>query len=229
MALDYPFGIGPLQFASFPEDPHNSYLNAFIAGGWLSGACLSDADAGDAGRRHCASCSCARPGSRPTIAVFAAYLGVAAESFIIDTDHWRHYFLILGVLWGLMAVSRGYQRSAGRPRPRRNRPPIGLKPAPLRSPAGQSYTFAAGLAERSAARLAHQSGGLGVASSNLAAPTNYFAGSNSIRPLVCRPPTWLAFGGTLSPILAQCREVQDWSLKLQNCTAPNATADEPAH
>jgi hypothetical protein len=23
-------------------------------------------------------------------------------------DHWRHYFLLLGVLWGLMAVSRPY-------------------------------------------------------------------------------------------------------------------------
>ena len=33
-----PFGIGPLQFhKNFPEDPHNSYLNAFMAGGWLSG------------------------------------------------------------------------------------------------------------------------------------------------------------------------------------------------
>jgi hypothetical protein len=32
--------------------------------------------------------------------------------------------------------------------------------------------YSLGAAERSAARLAHQSGGLGVASSNLAAPTN---------------------------------------------------------
>ena len=40
LALDEPFGIGPLQFAKFfPEDPHNSYLNAFMAGGWLAGAC----------------------------------------------------------------------------------------------------------------------------------------------------------------------------------------------
>ena len=39
-ALDMPFGIGPLQFSKyFPEDPHNSYLNAFMAGGWLAGAC----------------------------------------------------------------------------------------------------------------------------------------------------------------------------------------------
>ena len=40
MALDLPFGIGPLQFNRyFPEDTHNSYLNAFMSGGWLSGVC----------------------------------------------------------------------------------------------------------------------------------------------------------------------------------------------
>ena len=41
-------------------------------------------------------------------AVYAAYLGTVAESVIIDIDHWRHYFLILGVLWGMMAASRPY-------------------------------------------------------------------------------------------------------------------------
>ena len=40
MALDLPFGIGPLQFHNyFPEDTHNSYLNAFMSGGWISGIC----------------------------------------------------------------------------------------------------------------------------------------------------------------------------------------------
>ena len=44
---------------------------------------------------------------RPTyIAVYCAFVGIVAESAIIDSDHWRHYFLLLGVLWGLMAVSR---------------------------------------------------------------------------------------------------------------------------
>ncbi len=40
------------------------------------------------------------------LAIYAAFAGVALESLIIDSDHWRHYFLILGVLWGLMAASR---------------------------------------------------------------------------------------------------------------------------
>ncbi len=37
MALDYPFGMGPLQF-QFPEAPHNVYLNPSSSGGWISGA-----------------------------------------------------------------------------------------------------------------------------------------------------------------------------------------------
>lgn len=40
MALELPFGIGPLQFHTyFPEDTHNSFLNAFMSGGWISGIC----------------------------------------------------------------------------------------------------------------------------------------------------------------------------------------------
>src|SRR5260370_14400039 len=40
MAPHLPFGIGPLQFHNyFPEDTHNSSLNAFMSGAWLSGAC----------------------------------------------------------------------------------------------------------------------------------------------------------------------------------------------
>ena len=39
VALDEPFGVGPLQFTRlfFPEDPHNTFLNSFMSGGWLSG------------------------------------------------------------------------------------------------------------------------------------------------------------------------------------------------
>ena len=38
MALDFPTGIEPLQFRRFfPEDTHNSFLNAFMSGGWISG------------------------------------------------------------------------------------------------------------------------------------------------------------------------------------------------
>ena len=38
LMLDFPLGIGPMQFTNyFTEDPHNSFLDAFVAGGWLGG------------------------------------------------------------------------------------------------------------------------------------------------------------------------------------------------
>ena len=39
-------------------------------------------------------------------------IALHVESAIIDIDHWRHYFLILGALWGLMAASRPYLATA---------------------------------------------------------------------------------------------------------------------
>ena len=63
------------------------------------------------------------------IAVYCAFVGAAAESVLIDSDHWRHYFLLLGVTWGLMIVSQPYRRRlapreapalAGRPLLRRS-------------------------------------------------------------------------------------------------------------
>lgn len=44
--------------------------------------------------------------------IYAAYVSVVAESVFIDIEHWRHYFLILGALWGLMAASCAYARPA---------------------------------------------------------------------------------------------------------------------
>jgi hypothetical protein len=51
------------------------------------------------------------------IAAFAAFVGVALEGFIIDTDHWRSYFLILGMVWGLAAATLRQRRHAMRPAP----------------------------------------------------------------------------------------------------------------
>jgi hypothetical protein len=44
------------------------------------------------------------------IAAYAAFVGEAVEGFIVDTDHWRHFFLVLGLLWGLTAASINLRR-----------------------------------------------------------------------------------------------------------------------
>src|SRR5436190_20531904 len=114
MALDLPFGIGPLQFIRyFPEDTHNSYLNAFMSGGWVSGVCYPALVFITAlnGFRYI---FVRAPWQRAYLAVFAAYLGTVGESFIIDTDHWRHFWMMLGLMWGMYVAAEHYKAGAGR-------------------------------------------------------------------------------------------------------------------
>jgi hypothetical protein len=114
MALDLPFGIGPLQFHRyFPEDTHNSYLNAFMSGGWLSGICYPTLIFTTVvlGFRHL---FVRVPWQRAYLAIFSAFLGTVGESFVIDTDHWRHFWMMLGVMWGMIAAAQRY-RTAGAP------------------------------------------------------------------------------------------------------------------
>ena len=112
MALDLPLGIGPLQFNRyFPEDTHNSYLNAFMSGGWLSGVCYPALIFTTViiGFRYI---FVRVPWQNTYIAIFAAFLGTVGESFVIDTDHWRHFWLMLGTMWGMFAAAQRHQACA---------------------------------------------------------------------------------------------------------------------
>jgi hypothetical protein len=109
MALDLPFGIGPLQFHNyFPEDTHNSYLNAFMSGGWIAGICYPALVFVTVilGFRHL---FVRVPWQRAYLAIFAAFLGTVGESFVIDTDHWRHFWMMLGAMWGMFAAAQRYK------------------------------------------------------------------------------------------------------------------------
>ena len=109
--LDNPAGLGPHQFAAiFKLDPHNVYLNAFLAYGWIGGAAyialvLSTLALGF----RCILIL--TPWQPVLIASYATFLGVALEGFVIDTDHWRHFFLLLGMVWGLSAASLRLKRT----------------------------------------------------------------------------------------------------------------------
>ena len=115
MALDLPFGIGPLQFHNyFPEDTHNSYLNAFMSGGWIAGICYPALVFVTVimGFRHV---FIRVPWQRAYLAIFSAFLGTVGESFIIDTDHWRHFWMMLGAMWGMFAAAQRYTSTADQP------------------------------------------------------------------------------------------------------------------
>ena len=112
MALGVPFGIGPLQFHNyFPEDTHNSYLNAFMSGGWISGVCYPALVLVTAltGFRYI---FVRLPWQRIYLAIYSAFLCAVGESFIIDTDHWRHFWMMLGAMWGMYVAAERYRAAA---------------------------------------------------------------------------------------------------------------------
>ena len=112
MSLDLPYGIGPLQFHHyFPEDTHNSYLNAFMSGGWISGVCYPALVLLTVilGFRHVFT---PVPWQRAYLAIFSAFLGTVGESFVIDTDHWRHFWMMLGAMWGMFAAAQSHKTRA---------------------------------------------------------------------------------------------------------------------
>ena len=115
MTLDLPLGIGPLQFTRFfPEDTHNSYLNAFMSGGWISGICYPVLIFITVILRF-RYIFVRVPWQRAYLAVFTAFLGTVGESFVIDTDHWHHFWLMLGMMWGSFAAAHQYMASDRQP------------------------------------------------------------------------------------------------------------------
>lgn len=103
--FSFPNGLGPKQFyATFGMDPHNVYLAALYAYGWLGGVAYATLVVmtlyvGFRGLRV------KTPWQPGLIAIYATFVGLVLEGFIIDTDHWRHYFLLLGGIWGLSVAS----------------------------------------------------------------------------------------------------------------------------
>jgi len=108
--LDYPNGMGPLGFASIHTiQQHNVYLQGFLVYGWIGGIAyivLILSTFWVAFR----SAFVATPWQPYVITTLATFAGSVAEGFIIDTDHWRHFFLLLGMLWGLWAATCHYTR-----------------------------------------------------------------------------------------------------------------------
>lgn len=103
--LENPNGLGPEQFGKkFLKAPHNVYINAFVAYGWCGGfayMALVLITLGFGLRALLVS----TPWQPQFIAIYSTFAGVAAEGLIIDTDHWRHFFLLLGLVWGLIGAT----------------------------------------------------------------------------------------------------------------------------
>lgn len=104
MLLDLPNGFGPLRFRfTFPEDPHNVYVNAFASYGWLGGLFYLALTAATciAGWRVVFRRT---PWQGHAIVIWSVLFVTILQGLQIDTDHWRHFYLMLGLIWGLAAL-----------------------------------------------------------------------------------------------------------------------------
>ena len=121
LALQHPLGLGPLEFRNLrvKEEPHNTYVNVLHAYGWGGGLAFILFIGITIWR---GATFLARPGPlRPLlIPLVAVFVPLAGEAAIIDIDHWRHFFLVGGLIWGVTAawqptVRSGLPRSASLP------------------------------------------------------------------------------------------------------------------
>lgn len=49
------------------------------------------------------------PWQKTYIVIISTLVVTLLESFIIDTDHWRHYFMLLGLTWGVAVASSQFR------------------------------------------------------------------------------------------------------------------------
>jgi O-antigen ligase len=107
-----PFGIGPGQSdVWFPVAPHNVYIRIMAENGLLTGLCwllfLSVIVwIGMRGAR--------RPGPFQDVYIctLAILAGIMVNSLVIDSLHWRHFFLFLAIPIGLARYERWRARAA---------------------------------------------------------------------------------------------------------------------
>lgn len=109
--LQNPNGMGGWVFGRiYGLVTHNSYLGAFLNHGWIGGvAYIGLALTTIVVGFHCLLVR--TPWQTVLIALYGSFVGLAMESFIVDTDHGRLYYQLIGVIWGLIAATVNFRRS----------------------------------------------------------------------------------------------------------------------
>ena len=104
MAMEHPLGIGPLAFGKMlGEDTHNIWLKTLLDYSWLGFASyllvviLTLAGGFRILFRD-------RPWQPYLLAAYVVFVGHVFLGSVIDTNHWRHFWLLTGMIWGTMGA-----------------------------------------------------------------------------------------------------------------------------
>lgn len=109
--LGHPFGIGALSFpdAYHSEDVHNVYLSMFLNAGWLGGL-LFIALALVTLTRGLRRAFLRTPIQSYYLIAYSALAATFLQGLLVDIDHWRHFYILLGLVWALMVTGRTRKR-----------------------------------------------------------------------------------------------------------------------
>jgi hypothetical protein len=110
MAMSHPLGIGPLVFGTiYGEDPHNIWLKALVDYSWLGFAALFTLVVWTiaAGFRLLFR---DRPWQPYLLCAWCVFVGHIVLGTVIDMDHWRHFYMLIGLIWGCLALEEAHQR-----------------------------------------------------------------------------------------------------------------------
>ncbi|WP_210104072.1 O-antigen ligase family protein [Neorhizobium galegae] len=117
MAMERPLGLGPMVLGKmFGEDEHNIWLKSLTTYGWLGfvsylllvwstlvigfRALLRD-----------------RPWQPYLMIAWIVLAGHTMIGNVIDLDHWRHVYLLFGLIWGCFALEQAHGRKASAAHP----------------------------------------------------------------------------------------------------------------
>ena len=108
VAIEHPLGIGPLIFPTlFGEDTHNIWLKAALDYSWLGFVAyvlLTVMTLGIGAKILMRD----RPWQPFLICAYSVYIGHVIIANIISTDHWRHFYLLVGIIWGCYGLEHRY-------------------------------------------------------------------------------------------------------------------------
>ena len=111
LATEYPLGVGPGQFERVSDiSAHSTYVRAIAEEGVLGMLVvlgLMLLTLGFAARNAGGGFDTYGIGSA---ALFAAWSGLLANSFFVDTLHWRHLWLVAALIWAATTLRVRYPR-----------------------------------------------------------------------------------------------------------------------
>lgn len=141
LILDNPLGIGAGEFTQrhHHEEVHNVYLSMLLNNGWAGGLLYASTVVVTLafGLRQLLR----RTELQPLLIVaWSSMLAVAVEGLIIDSDHWRHFFVLVAMVWGLGEAARLQPRWRPGELLHRSTAAVALRPRPTRTVSSRGST-----------------------------------------------------------------------------------------